>query len=618
MKSVSRACLAMMVLALLVGGCKKKNKAPPAGGHKVAVKAATRTPAPQVTVPREVLAHVGLRAPGKTIDDGLALVRKFVPVMQSRQMLLDQLADNIRIPREVMTTLDLAGTCWLVMLDDKLAKTQNGNVVVIPISSKESFQKAMAKRMQQAGTEGKLTVYKPKPGQVGLQPVRLLISDNNVIVATEKKALELTESFIRGNLMGATPAHSLAANVMVSHLIKSRGDELDRGVNSALGQLRHDMKGRSGPLGQLPAEATDRTIKQYLAMFKDTTRVLVGLDITREQLTITLKGRAKTGGKLHKVIKRQRPGAALAMANLPATSWLVLSDRGNPEAQKEGEGLLKPLLEEFFKEMDPKQRKTATGHLSTIVGTFSGDYTLALHQAPSGKGITLSSITSVTDAAAAGKATQKLVVLVRKWIKAEMRRRNDKMPEGFKLAHEAFKHKGARGTIFRLTYPASPGKEKEAKMLNKLLGNPFTLGWAYADKKLLFVLGKETKRQLELLIEGKPRGKSLAQKPDFVAARQGTGRVGQLYISLVDFIRWFEGSGNADMEKVIEGLEGRKVTSAPSLSWGVSDDRTEIDFTLRLPAEHFLTFKPAADKMMQKNLPAEMIPRDILQMKKKK
>ena len=615
MRPVFRASLVLVVLVSLVGGCKKKNSAQPVGAKKAGVGASKRAPAKMAAVPKEVMAYVGLRAPGKTIDEALALARKFLPVMQTRQMLLDQLADNIRVPREVMPTLDLAGTCWLVKLEDRVAATQDASVVVFPVTSRASFEKALAKRMKQAGTEGKLTVYKPKPGQIGLQTVRLLISDNTVFVASEKKALELTEAFIRGNLLGTTPAHSLTAYVMVKNLMKSRGEELDHGVKAALGRLRQDMKGKTGPLGQVPAEATDRTIREYLALLKDTTRVLVGLDITRDQLTITFKGKAKDGGLLHKVIKRQRPGKPLALASLPATSWLVLSDRGNPGAQKEGRGLLKPLLEEFFKEMEPKQRKAATKQLDAIVATFTGDYTLALHRSPSGKGIILTAVSSVTGQAAASEATQKLVKQMRKWVKAEMQRRKEKMPEGFKLAHEAFKHKGASGAVFRLTYPAAPGQEREARMLNKLLGNPFTIGWAFSDKRLLIAMGKETRTQLKLLVEGEVKGKALAQKPDFAKAASGTGRVGLLYLSLVDFIRWFEGSGNKDMEAVIASLKGRKVASSPSLSWGVSKDRTEIDFTLRLPADHFLTFKPAADKIMKKNLPAEMIPRRIIPMK---
>ncbi len=608
---IKTACL-LLALALLAGGCKKKDKKT-AGQQPGAIK---RGPAKKVAVPKEVMAYLGLRAPGKTIDDGLALVRKFLPVMQTRPLLLDQLADNIRVPREVMTTLDLAGTVWVVKLDDKLAGTQDASVVVFPVTSRAAFSKALTKRLQPAGAEGKLTVYKPRPGQVGLQPVRLLVSDNNVVVASEKKAFELTEAFVFGNLLGATPAHSVALTVMTGHLFKSRGKDLDRNVTAALSQLQQDMT-KGGSLAKVQAETTGRTIKQYLAMLKDTTTVLVGLDISKDQLTVTLRARAKDGGKLHKVIKRQRPGAAPAVAALPESSWFVLSDRGNPEAQKEGEGLLRPLAEEMLKEMAPKQRKVAAAHLAAIIGTFTGDYTLALHKAPTGNGITLSAVTSVTDAAAASKATDKLEAEVRKWVKAEMKRSKEKMPEGFSLAHEAFKHKGARGSIFRLTYPAIRGKEKEGKMLNKLVGNPFVVGWAYAEKRLLFVMGKGTKQQLKQLVEGKPAGAPLANKTDFVAARQDKNRVGLLYISLVDFIRGLEGSGNKDMEQVVAGLEGRKVSSAPSLSWGVSDDRTELDFTLRLSAEHFLTFKPAADKMMQKNLPAEMIPRQLVPMKKK-
>ena len=371
------------------------------------------------------------------------------------------------------------------------------------------------------------------------------------------------------------------------------------------------MQGGGGA-AQLPVNATDRALRHYLALLKTTSHVLIGLDVTKEKVTVTLRGKAANGALLHKVIKRQRPGAALAAAALPASAWLVLSDRGNPGAQKEGEGVLKPLLEGVLAEMPPKQRLEAQKHVDTIVGAFKGDYTVALHRAPSGTGLTLSAVTAVTDAASSGKAADQLVGQIGELIKAEMKKRKEKMPKGYVTTHRPFSHKGARGMIFSFTYPVTLGKEKEGAMLRKLVGNPFTVGWAFSGKQMMVVAGAETAEQLKRLVEGKPAGATLSGKADFKVARQGKNRLGQLYISLLDFIRWFDGSGDPDVQAVVDSLKGVDATTAPSLSWGVSDDRNELELTLRLSADHFLAVMPVAATIKKKNLGSRVRLSDVL------
>ena len=603
----------LLLLLLWAAGCKKQKVKPAPAGATAPKQIAKRAPARPVAVPAEVLTYIGLRAPGKSLDDGLELIRKFLPFARTRKMLLNDLADNARIPRELLGTVDLKRSSWMIKLDDRQVGAQETSVVLFPVISRKSFETALSMRMQQAGTEGKLAVYKPRPGQMGLVPVKVyIISDEHVIVASDRKSLQITEPFIRGNLLGHKPAHDLELHLMVAHLMKSRGKELDSNINVALGQLQQDMQGRTGALGKVPAQATDAALRRYVKLFKATKKLLVAADVSAEQLTVTLRARATDGGLLHKVIKRQRPGAPLAVGMLPASSWLVLSDRGNPGAQKEGDGLLKTLLEEFFKEMDPALARELAGDLNTLTGTFSGDYSLALHRAPSDQGMTLSSITALSDAEAAREAADRMVARVGKWIKSEMKKRKEKMPAGFSLAQKPFKHKAARGTIFALRYPVTPGKEKEARTIKKLLGNPFSVGWAFVDRRLVLVLGQQTSKQLQLLVEGKSAGKNLTEKADFIAATAAPGRLGLFYLSLVDFIRWFEGSGNAEMDRVIAELKKKPARTAPAFTWGVNKQRSELDFTLRLPAEHFLTFKPAADKVMQGGLPAEMLPKGIL------
>lgn len=595
-----------------LAGCKQKRLK----GQRAA--RASQAPARRVPVPKEVLAYVGLKSPGKTIDGALVLAKKFLPLPHTRKTVLDELARNARIPIGVMSTVDLARTSWLVKLDDAQVGTREASVVVFPIRSRKSFEAALALTMKPSETEGKLTLYVPKQVVGGAQPMRLLITDKHVYVASDNKSLALCHAFIRGNLLPATPAHDLAAQLMIANVMKSQGQELDRNLRSVVGQLKQTVTGGTGTVGKVSADTADKSLQRYITWLKSTHTLLIGLDMGPAGLELTLKARATAGGALHAVIKRQRVGPPLAAKLLPTSSWLVLSDHSNPGAVAESRAALKPMLQEALADFDPATRAALVQQLSIVASSFNGDYTLAAHRPPASDGMTLTAVGGMAHGAKARAAADKAVDQLGLWIKAEMKRRKEQMPQGFVFKRKALKLDKAGGQVMSLAYPAPEGKEKESAMVRSLLGNPFVVAWAFAGERVYVVAGQHAERQLKLLVAGKAGGAAgdkaaLANKPDFAAAASaGQGRSGLLYLSLVDFVRWFSGSGNKDMEQIVAMLKGQQVKTAPSLSWGVNQQRTELDLTLRLPAEHFLTFKPVAERMMQGGLPAEMLPRGLL------
>jgi hypothetical protein len=199
------------------------------------------------------------------------------------------------------------------------------------------------------------------------------------------------------------------------------------------------------------------------------------------------------------------------------------------------------------------------------------------------------------------KVQDRLVAAMGAWLEGVLARSKEKVPKGFKMQRRPFNHGKARGTLFELHLALRPEKREQVQ---RVLGDPVTLGAAYVGERGLFTLGKGAEAQLKALAAGTETGKApggLAENAAFERARtSGTERVGLLYLSLVDLLRWFEGTGFDELEKIAAALKGQKVTAAPSLDWGVDRKRTELDLTLRLPVAHFRAFVPIFKELQRR------------------
>ncbi len=608
MRKIARlAWIAAAVLALSLGtGCKSKAK-------KEAAAVAARKAAKAAPLPKALMGYVGLRSPGKTINETLALVKKFAALPFTRESLLDMLAQQARLPRGIMASVDVEGTFWMLGLGDNHDSGDNPVVMVLPIKSKKAFETALAKSMKKGKADGDLVTYEPKPGQLGMQKIALVIGEKNVYFPSSKKALAVCRPFIEASLLKRKPAHDIEAHVLVEQIFKEQGDSLDEEIAKTMAQMKSNMaKGKSGasPIDQKPiSDATEKAVERWVQYLKSTKELVFSLDVDSEQLTIAALGESVPGGALHKVIKRQRTGKPIGMDRLPASSWLVISDHGNPEAVKENASTWEPAVQSIFKDVDPAVRAKIVGVFTKLSSMSTGDFTTAFHRAPSGAGLLISGIGTMKDSAKAKESVDGLIDSMGAWFKAEMKKRGEEMPEGLAFKKEDFSHKGATGSVVKISIPSIPGKAKEMAMVKSLAGMPITLGWAFSKKEMFFALGKESEAQLKLLAEGKVKGKSLADKKDFAAAAaMGKNRVGLLYLSLVDLLRWFKGT---DVEKMMPPMlrgELKDAPASPSLDWGVDEEHTTFDLALHLPASHFLVFKPMVDMLMRSGgLPAEAL-----------
>ncbi len=562
-----------------------------------------------VRAPKEVMAYVALKEPKRTLDEGLALIKQFVPQLPyNRQMVLGIFAQQLKLPSDMLDAFDITRPFWLVALDREQMENVDAFVFAIPVTSEEKFSEALRQKMQKAGREGDLALYKPKPGQTHLKEMLLKIVDRYVFVPSSRLAMEKTDAYLKGALLTSKPEHDLELHVLMDNVLAAKGEELDRSVEKTVGKIRRDVTAQAGAVDQKPmVEATESTIKRYVDLLKSTRRLTIGADLKEDGLALSVVGEAEAKGPLQELIKNQRAGAPVGLERLPAASWLVFSDHGNPEAIKAQTKVWRPMLSELLKGLNVAGKDQLVEALASLVDHFSGDSTLAVHKAPSGAGVTVSMVGTVTEGAKAQEKLSKLVAQVGDLIKATMEQQGQKLPEGFALQQRPFEHKGAKGMIlgFRLAdQPSIPDDQKQK--LTALLGDEVSLGWAFTDKMLFVAALKDAERQLRQLVEGKPEGTgaaSLAANPSFInATKAGPNRVGVFYLSTVTGLLSLDGSGILELAPLIAGLRGKQVQKSPTLDWGFDDSRTRMDISLRLPTEELLLLLPAVMSMQQPGL----------------
>jgi len=592
--------VAILALLLGLGGCRREK---PAGQTKQSA-----TPGRPIEVPKEVLATIGLRNPGSSVDDLLSIARVFTPLPLDRAAVFDLLARRTRLPTDLLGALDPGGTFWMVILDEKQVGERDPGVAVFPLRSRQELEGALSRRMQRAGSEGDLVLYTPKQGEEG-QPLRLLLTDKHAIAPSSKKALDLTRAFLERNLVPRPPSYDLAVHVMVENLFRGPARDLDRDVARALERVRASSA-PGAAIDRAPvADAAQDAVQHYLSVLRSMRELIITADVDSSQLTLAVRGEARPGGLLHGIVKRQQPGPVFGQEIMPGSSWLVLSNRSNPEAAAERQKSWTTTVRGLFSRSEPAQASRLQAALIELGERFSGDLTLALHRGGAGSGVGVSAVAKVKGAKEVRAALERLLAAAADWLSegtaaagrsGEAAAPSKKQKRRPKLERRAFSHKDAKGTIYELRVPYP---EEHHDQLTRLLGERLSFGWAVVGELALFTAGKDVEAQLEQLAEGAAGGKvegPLAEQPAFRrAATAGPSRIGMLFVSLLGLARWFEGSGIEEAEKIAAALKDRKVASAPSLDWGVATRTQQLDVTLRLPVDHFRAFKPILDELLR-------------------
>ena len=432
----------------------------------------------------------------------------------------------------------------------------------------------------------------------------LILGDRHLVVPTSRRAHELCLPFVQRNLLGHPPSYDLSLHILTENLQTDPRRDLQKQLDRALARVRTQVPQPGGPnsIDRTPvATAAEDALRYYGEVLRSTRELIVTADVDPSQITLAVRAEAKPGGIMHKLIQRQHPGPVFGKELLPGSTWLVLSNRSNPEAAAERQKSWAATVRTMFRKLEPRQAERFQAALLELGRRVTGDLSLALHRAPSGTGLTLSVLAEVKGGSPAREAMESLADVTGEWARQELRKEQDPALRDLKLVRRPFSHQGARGSSasVALHYP-----EARRAQLTKMLGARFALAWAFKGDTALLCAGKEAEEQLRALVEAAGTGKladGLADTPAFRRALNASPtRIGLLYLSLLDLARWFEGTGVPDVDAVASALDKAHVSSAPSLDWGVNATRTQLDVTLHLPVEHFRAIKPIFDELLKR------------------
>lgn len=465
MRKQALIVLSLAVFALSFSACKKKkSQKPGSGSTATAAKVATG----KVDVPKEVIAYLGIRSPDQTIGGALELVRRFAEIPLQKEMLIDLLLQRAKLHRNVIKSLDLKRTFWMVALDDRAVGELNPAVIALPITSKDKFLTALKMNMKEHEREGDLVTYRPKPGVLGLVEARLRVTETHVFAVSSKKVDKLTRDFVTGNLLPHKPSHAVSLHISMENVTRRDEKRAKRELERAMARLRKKMQSENRPAGV--AEAAEKTIRNWAEMMMSTKELKVTFDVDREGLSVSLRGAARKTGRWGEMVKRQRPGQAFGLDVLPKNPWVVFSDRGNPGAQKERKDLFHMATAAI--KQDAMREKVAA-ELNKLSAALIGDLTVAVHQPTGAEGFAISAVARVADEKKAQSALDQTAAAIGAWLSAELKRKGEKID---KLALQKIPVKlgdKANGTVYSVTIPQPP--ESQAKM-EKLLGAKVVFG----------------------------------------------------------------------------------------------------------------------------------------------
>lgn len=603
---VSRLFLALTVASLLivVPACKKPGTTKAGKQQKVDKKSAA---AEKVPAPKELIASFSLRAPASTLDEGLALLNQFGPVPFDRQGLLDLLLQRAHLHRSLLDALDLSGTFWLLRLDDRAVGEKDPMAVVLPLRSVEAFKKALLARMDDKGKDGKLTIYRPKEGQIGLTETRVWFGEKRAIVPSSRKVYKLLEGYLQGTLTQRVPRHDAELRVFMANLLRGSGQQIDQSLDIAMARLKQQASRPGAKVDSKPAAgALERTARRYYALLKSAAELRFTADIDKTDIRLRLAAHAADGGKLAKLIKRQQPGVPFGQGLLPASTWALFANRGQPLVENDASPLdvalhsVAAAMRSPYKEQFQAAVQNARKH-------FEEDLTIGLYKPPSGAGLTVALLTRVNQAEPARQATAALSKVLADWM-ADEAKRSGKPAAAALLKPKArdFVEGEAKGRIYELTLPAEDMKARER--LDALFGARLTAGWLVKGELAAFVAGKDTEARMKAIAKAGAKGSvdgNLGASAPFKAALTVAGleRVGLLYVSPVDLVRGLAGLGIAPLEPIAADLAQAQVQRAPALSWGVDGKRQAFVVDLALPASHFLHFKAFLAAVRKQGVP---------------
>lgn len=598
--------IAILLLALVLGGCKKKDE------PGIEASAPLALPSGE-GVPAEVLGYFLVGNPTELISQMEKLGSKVGPVPPGtvHAMIVQGL---LKLGFKDTSVIDLKGPAGILILNPKThpapvvaAYTTAGRHKVV-----ESVKPVWKQKGETDGTlemvREEVDTYEVFEGGAPAKPKASMsmfvkFEGKTMYAAQNAEALKAGMPHLKKTLASAAPRRGALGIFMLNHLRNAFQMELAIIPESIKQQVMGDPSfARTGADPKLMKWMVGWVIDKLIACVNQTREVSFTADFTENEAVIQLGLAAEQDSFFHKLLAAQkRTGEPLKLLGaLPRDHFMAMGFNLQWQVFKDDLLAFTSEIMEVLMGTEPSKE-----YIDALLAMWEvmGDE-VAVSEDISPDGISVVELIEVRDEAKAREVFAKVMKLTADLF-AESIEGLMGMKFGFEGPRALEEYQGVKLEAIDMTWDLSSMPPAQAQMLKAFYGDKLRMIIAFCGGNLAMTMGKQAEADMRALIDrikGKGPAGGLGDSESFLNAAGGLekGAGGVMYLSIARLIASSAASTYAAMGKPAPAM------NLPSPSSGMfvrfSSTPGMLTTTLRLPAQHLSELGAAIKGMMQTSM----------------
>lgn len=404
----ARALLTALLLAGGLVGC-KKDEAPKDGEPGTQAQAAKAAGSPAAAAaatleaPASVVAYGGTNDLAAALDALHKLASQAVPqVPPLGAMVGPALQGELRLTDP--SVIDIKKPIRFAVIDPK-AHPRSPVVVLIGITDQAAFEKALPATGKKQNDEGNAWSYLKFEGST--RPIYVNFVDGYVAITRDKALFAKGKDFLQ-KLAAARMPDLGGAFIEIDNLVAAFGPDFDAGLAQA--KQMAAMAAQTTPGGAQQAEMLNAMFDWVGQAARETDHVRVSLATEADGARLDVRFQPKKDSALGKTIASLKgTGTPDLLSKLPADAPVVFAAAMQPDAMADlARRMADVVLVGPIFGGDKAKGQIYVDAMVEYAKAIDGTMVVAAHTAPEGKGLALTGLFGVKDAAAARAAQKKL------------------------------------------------------------------------------------------------------------------------------------------------------------------------------------------------------------------
>ncbi|MCA9559337.1 MAG: hypothetical protein KC583_12330, partial [Myxococcales bacterium] len=564
----ARALLAALLLSGGLAGCSKDDapKDDETGKQTKAAKAGEAAAPPAAATleaPADVVAYGGTNDLAATLDALHALARQAVPqVPPLAAMVGPALQGELRLTDP--SVIDTKKPIRFAVIDPK-AHPRSPVVVLIGITDQAAFEKALPATGKKQNDEGNAWSYLKFEGST--RPIYVNFVDGYVAISRDKALFGKAKDFL-GKLATAKMPDLGGAFVEIDNLIAKFGPDFDAGLAQA--KQMAAMAAQTTPGGAQQAEMLNAIFDWVGQAARETDHIRLSLATEADGARLDVRFQPKKGSALAKTISSLKgTGAPDLLAKLPADAPVFFAAAVAPEAMADLAGRMADVMVvgPIFG-ADKAKGQIYVDAMVEYAKAIDGKVAVAAHTAPDGKGLALTGLFGVKDAAAARAAQKKLTGMYTDEA-AQAYYQQSGVSVDYKPA--AYEVNGVKVDIIATQLNNMPPAAAQfAGMMKELMTQHVAIG----EKLGVMAYGTEGKPVVEAALTGKlPGGLDAAPGVQRAVKNAAANTNFLMYVRPIELAKRIQLGGMNPLANALAGVEN---TTGIAISSGVTGDQMQL------------------------------------------